>query len=179
MHQSKACNFTGRKDSDWADELSTAIRAGFAKFHELLDSTSYHRCIAKASSDEKEAIDEILSFMKEASHNLGESAGSQLALVLRDSSPLRHRPELLSFSSLGNFFEDIGKRLVELDDHMTPRSGISRVGSSTSLASTALYSPRQPDCCGGLVLVVLFRNLATCHMRLTMACSSGLPEEIL
>ena len=162
LHLARPCNFTGRRDSDWADELSLAIRAGFAKFRELLDLTAYARCMTKASSDEKHAIDDILSYMKQGSEKL---AGSEICVRVMSQpagklagseicARVMSQPEL-SFSSLGKFFEDIDKQLCEIDtvQHETPRSGLSRMGSSTSLASTTLYSPHQPDRCGGQLLV--------------------------
>ena len=153
LHQKRPCNFSGRREADWADDLSVAIRAGLSKFREILmDPASYKRCMTKASGGEKHAIDDVLSYMTSQDKlAIDESLShKEPCLSLVPSSPVAPAVQLLNFDTLGKFFDDFDKRMGEYDptevlNIQAPRSAISmslsRAHSATSFASTAFYSP--------------------------------------
>jgi len=155
LHQARPCNFTGRRDSDWADELSLAIRAGMSKFRELLDSTAYSRCVAKASKHEKDAIDMVLSQMKTGGESLASDGEACLALVPHghcagSSSAATTAQSPWSFGNFDRFLVDFDSELAAFSAAQavhTPQRGLSKASSAASLsvASTSFYSPEEPD----------------------------------
>lgn len=55
-------NFTKKHDSDFVDAMDEQLRIGAAQYREIKkDSSKYGRCVRKASAQEKEALDSVLS----------------------------------------------------------------------------------------------------------------------
>ena len=58
-------NFTKLHDSDWADKVDEVLRIGAAMYRDMKkDSLKYSRCTKKASPQEKQHIDDVLSFLQ-------------------------------------------------------------------------------------------------------------------
>jgi len=159
-HRKRPINFSGQADVDWADEMGTIVRAAFAKFRELSCSQdACRRCLSKASTHDKLAIEEVLAKMgapKTCSevvlHDPGSSGASSSDKGATPSA--RHTPGSHTLDSLSSFFEAMHSEL----DHFsvpTPRSAMSITPRSTgSFAPTVLYdgedkkvtqNPRQSD----------------------------------
>ena len=51
IHNKKPVNFTSRANADWADDMSSLIRAAFSKYRTIrAGSESYRRCLCKVVS---------------------------------------------------------------------------------------------------------------------------------
>ena len=58
-------NFTKKHDSDFVDEIDEQLRIAAAMYREVKkDATKYCRCIRKASVEEKERLDSVLSILQ-------------------------------------------------------------------------------------------------------------------
>ena len=58
-------NFTKLHDSDWADKVDEVLRIGAAMYRDMKkDSLKYSRCTKKASPQEKQHLDDVLSFLQ-------------------------------------------------------------------------------------------------------------------
>jgi hypothetical protein len=62
-------NFTKKHDSDFVDNIDFLIRVACSMYREVKqDSTKYARCVRKASMEEKENIDSVLSCLSLGCH---------------------------------------------------------------------------------------------------------------
>jgi len=137
-HRKRPINFSGQADVDWADEMGTIVRAAFAKFRELSCSQdACRRCLAKASTHDKLAIEEVLAKMG------GPKTCSEMVLYNisdKDATPsARQTPGSHTLDSLSSFFEAMHSELDSFSV-VTPRGAMSITPRSTgSFASTVLY----------------------------------------
>ena len=82
-HRRKPINFSGQLENDWTGDIGSTIGAAFAKYRDLAASTdATRRCFAKASVQERVAIQGVLSKM--GSQTTADESGLQASLAFMD-----------------------------------------------------------------------------------------------
>ena len=125
-HRRKQINFSGQLDNDWTDDVGSTIRATFAKYRDLAASTdATRRCFAKASVQERVAIQGVLSKM--GSRTMADESGLPPNLAFMDRMGFGSlldctEQDVVDFDAWGHIFTKISNDVDHMEQTATPRS---------------------------------------------------------
>lgn len=122
-------NFTKKHDSDFVDAMDEQLRIAASQYREVKkDSSKYGRCVRKASAQEKEALDSVLSCLRLDNQDQAETELEEAA------------PSDCPVAASSSVFQKVLQKSTSAPESPEPQSLVpaqaATVGSSGSMQAT-------------------------------------------